>query len=72
MTGVFTLGDRILAVLREAQEPVTARQIWERLGRIGTESSIRARLCSHPLDGYVYRARPGDSGVDTPTLWRAS
>lgn len=72
MTGVFTLGDRILATLRAASEPMTARQIWERLGRVGAESSVRVKLCSHPLDNHVYRARPGDSSVDTPTLWRAA
>jgi hypothetical protein len=72
MTGVFTLGDRILATLRGSTEPMTARQVWERLGKIGAESSIGCRLSSLRLEGYVYRARTGDGDVGTPTLWRAA
>lgn len=69
MTGVFTLGDKILSVLRDAKEPLPARAVWERLGRPGAESSVGCRLNSLRLEGYVYRARSGDSQVDTPTLW---
>lgn len=72
MTGVFTLGDKIVALLREANEPLPARAVWERLGRPGAESSIGGRLCTLCLEGRCYRARPGDSQVDTPTLWRVS
>lgn len=72
MTGVFTLGDKIVSVLRETQEPLPARTVWDRLGRQGAESSVRGRLCTLRLEGRVYCARPGDSSVDTPTLWRAA
>jgi hypothetical protein len=66
-----TQDERTLAVLRKATEPMTARQIWERLGKVGAESSIGCRLATLRLEGFVYRVRPGDSSIDTPTLWRA-
>lgn len=72
MTGAFTLGDKILMILREAKEPLPARSVWERLGRPGAESSVGCRLSSLRLEGYVYRARTGDSSVETPTLWKAA
>lgn len=72
MTGTFTLGDHIVALLRETKEPLPARAVWERIGKPGAESSVRGRLCTLRLEGRVYCARPGNSQVDTPTLWRAS
>lgn len=72
MTGVFTLGDRIVALLRAEKEPLPARAVWDRLGRQGAESSVRGRLCTLRLEGRVYCVRQGDSSIDTPTLWRAT
>jgi hypothetical protein len=71
MTYVFSLGDRIVALLRETKEPLPARAVWERLGCQGAASSVHVRLSTLRLEGRVYCARPGDSSVDTPTLWRA-
>lgn len=71
MTGVITLEDRILAILLSSPYPLTAREVWDRLGRVGTESSVGCRLSTLHRDGFVYRARAGQSEVDAPTFWDA-
>ena len=64
-----TLDERILAVLRAVPEPMTARQVWEKIGRQGAEGSIRVRLAELRLKGYAYRAPSDDIRA---AFWRAA
>lgn len=69
---MITLDDRILAVLREANEPLAARAVWERLGRPGAEGSVGGRLNLMHKMGRVLRLLQGDGNTNTPSLWRAA